>query len=150
MSPAEVSVSEMETAIGGLGHLARRLNQLHARLWQELVHDEVTGPQFTVLGLLHLHGQLDQGTLGQLAHLDKSTTAPLIERLVRRNLVTAEPDPADRRRKVVGITGAGAELVRTLTPKVNEVSARMLAPLDQGVDGSFVSELRAVVETSRD
>lgn len=68
-------------AISGVGPLARQLNQAHTRLWYERVDQDLTGPQFTVLTLLHAHGDMDQGTLGSLAHLDKSTTAPLLDRL---------------------------------------------------------------------
>ncbi|MFC6500451.1 hypothetical protein [Streptomyces plicatus] len=48
-------------ALGGLGPLARQLNQVHNRLWHERVHQDVTGPQFTVLSLLDAHGDMDQG-----------------------------------------------------------------------------------------
>lgn len=94
----------IHAALDGLGPLARQLGQIHTRLWHEQVHQDLTGPQFTVLGLLRTHGPMDQGTLGTLASLDKSTAAPMLERLKRRGLVTITKDDKDRRRKLVTVT----------------------------------------------
>jgi DNA-binding MarR family transcriptional regulator len=135
----------MLAAITGPSHLARRFNQLNTRLWQEAVGDELTGPQFTVLGVLNLEGPLDQGTLGQHSRLDKSTVAPLVERLRQRGLVEIARDSADRRRKVLRITDQGRELAIRLTPTALEVGEAMLAPLDPEERELFLGLLRRVV-----
>jgi DNA-binding MarR family transcriptional regulator len=130
---AEVDEAEargtVHAAIHGLGHLSRRLFQLHARVWQEIVDDELTGPQFTVLGVLHLEGEMDQRTLGAHARLDKSTAAPIVERLRQRGLLEVERDSVDKRRKVLRITPEGRALVVRTSPLAVEVGDRMLAPL---------------------
>ncbi|MDA3623872.1 MarR family winged helix-turn-helix transcriptional regulator [Saccharopolyspora oryzae] len=125
---SEADVAEVLTAaIGGLGPLTRRLYQVHTRLWHEQVDRDLTGPQFTVLSLLDIHGDMDQGTLGSLAHLDKSTAAPLLDRLRRRGLVEFAKDDADRRRKLVALTADGRELAERLAPSVIAISEQMLA-----------------------
>jgi DNA-binding MarR family transcriptional regulator len=121
----------LTTATQGPGHLARRFFQVHARLWQDLVGAELTGPQFSVLAVLQLRGPLDQGTLGELARLDKSTAGPLLERLERRGLVAITRDEADRRRKLLTLTDDGAALVELVAPRAVEVGDRMLAPLNE-------------------
>ncbi|MEU4897582.1 MarR family transcriptional regulator [Streptomyces sp. NPDC044780] len=133
-------------AIGGVGPLARRLNQVHTRLWYEQVHQDLTGPQFTVLSLLDAHGDMDQGTLGALAHLDKSTAAPLLERLRRRGLVDITRDERDRRRKLVRITDDGRELAVRLAPAVVGVNEQMLAPFTAEERDQFFGLLRRAVE----
>ncbi|WP_306319596.1 MULTISPECIES: MarR family winged helix-turn-helix transcriptional regulator [unclassified Streptomyces] len=134
----------LEAALDGLGPLARQLNQLHTRLWYEQVHQDLTGPQFTVLSLLELHGDMDQGTLGAAAHLDKSTAAPLLERLRGRGLLEIEKDERDRRRKLVRITDGGRRLVARLAPGVIDVSDQLLEGLSTGEREEFLRLLRRV------
>ncbi|MEV0259873.1 MarR family winged helix-turn-helix transcriptional regulator [Streptomyces sp. NPDC050617] len=133
-------------AIGGVGPLARRLNQVHTRLWYEQVDSDLTGPQFTVLSLLGERGVTDQGTLGALAHLDKSTAAPLLERLRRRGLVELAKDERDRRRKLVSITEEGRELVVRLAPAVLAVNEELLAPFSDAEREQFLGLLRRAVQ----
>jgi DNA-binding MarR family transcriptional regulator len=126
MSHQDLQSGAVAAAINGVGPLARRLNQIHARLWHEQVDADLTGPQFTVLSLLHTGGEMDQGTLCALAYLDKSTAAPLLDRLHRRELVEITRDSADRRRKVVHITDTGTKLAIRLAPAVVAVSEQIL------------------------
>ncbi|WP_406347566.1 MarR family winged helix-turn-helix transcriptional regulator [Streptomyces sp. NBC_00144] len=134
------------SAISGLGPLARQLNQVHTRLWYEQVHQDLTGPQFTVLSLLHSRGSMDQGMLGALAKLDKSTVAPLLDRLLRRGLVDIAKDAVDRRRKLVSITENGRELATSLAPAVVAVSDRMLAHFSPQERDQFLALLRRAVQ----
>jgi len=135
----------VHAALDGLGPLVRQLGQIHTRLWHEQVHQDLTGPQFTVLGLLQMHGPMDQGTLGTLSGLDKSTAAPLLERLKRRGLVEIAKDDNDRRRKLVAITEAGDELATTLAPAVVDVSGQILAHFSPTERDQFLSLLRRAV-----
>lgn len=133
-------------AIQGVGPLARRLNQRHTRLWYEQVDRDLTGPQFTVLALLDAHGDLDQGALGRLAHLDKSTAAQILERLHRRGLVEITWDPSDRRRKVMHITATGRELIVRLAPAAVEVSEQILAPFSAEEHDQLLDMLRQAAD----
>ncbi|MET8473631.1 MarR family winged helix-turn-helix transcriptional regulator [Streptomyces sp. NPDC006422] len=150
MSRKSAHAQSLEPALDGVGPLARQLNQLHTRLWYEQVHQDLTGPQFTVLSLLNLHGDMDQGTLGALAHLDKSTAAPLLERLRRRELLDIEKDERDRRRKVVRITEAGRRLVTRLAPGVTDVSDQLLEVLPADERAEFLRMLRVVATRRQD
>lgn len=133
----------LRAAISGAGHLSRRLFQLHGRRWQDRVQ-ELTGPQFTTLGVLDLEGPMDQRTLGAHARLDKSTTTPLLERLQQRGLVEIVGDAVDRRRKVLRITPAGSELVHRIAPIATEVGDEMLAPLSESERAAFLSYLERI------
>ncbi|MFB7588712.1 MarR family winged helix-turn-helix transcriptional regulator [Streptomyces sp. NPDC056169] len=140
---------DLLTAIGGLGPLVRQLNQVHTRLWYEQVHQDLTGPQFTVLSLLDARGTMDQGMLGALANLDKSTMAPLLDRLRKRGLVDMAKDDADRRRKLVSITRAGRELATGLAPAAIAVSDQMLAHFSPHERDEFLTLLRRAIEGPR-
>ncbi|MFC4913119.1 MarR family winged helix-turn-helix transcriptional regulator [Actinomadura gamaensis] len=145
MSQEKADASLVRAAIEGVGPLARRLNQAHARLWHERVDQELTGPQFTVLSLLSTHGDMDQSTLGALAHLDKSTAAPLLDRLRRRGLVELAKDDADRRRKLVRITAEGRDLAARLAPEVIAVGDSMLGSLTPSEQRQFLTLLAKAV-----
>lgn len=87
-------------------------------MWQQRLPD-LTSPQFAVLLTLDDHGPLDQSELGALAAVDRSTLTVLLDRLEARDLVTKEMDPANRRRRIVALTGAGR---RRLTEAVEEAA----------------------------
>jgi DNA-binding MarR family transcriptional regulator len=114
------------------GHLARRLQQAHSLLWGTMVSDEITSPQFAVLNALVEKPDIDQRTLSEHVHLDRSTIADLVARLVRRGLVARVRDVRDARRNVLKLTEEGesrhAELVER-TARMNEV---FLEPLESG------------------
>ncbi|WP_051024397.1 MarR family winged helix-turn-helix transcriptional regulator [Nocardia aobensis] len=141
-SPNDVTA---RAAIEGVGPLARRLNQAYTRLWHDQVHQDLTGPQFTVLTLLHLHGAMDQRTLGNLAALDKSTAAPLLDRLQRRGLIHIAKDTSDRRRKLITLTDAGRDSATTLAPAVVTINTQILSGLSEAETGQFLSLLRRVI-----
>jgi DNA-binding MarR family transcriptional regulator len=89
---------------------------------------------------------MDQGTLGTLSHLDKSTAAPLIERLHRRGLVDITRDTSDRRRKVVHITEEGRELTVRLAPAAVAVSEQILALFSTEEHDQLLDMLRRTVD----
>ncbi|WP_211177547.1 MarR family winged helix-turn-helix transcriptional regulator [Pseudonocardia acidicola] len=136
----------LPAAVRGPGPLARRLYQLHARLWQDVVGEDLTGPQFNVLSVLDAEGPMDQRTLGGHASLDKSTIAPIVERLRQRRLVDVAWNPQDKRRKLLQITPEGRELVTRLTPLADEVGDRMLAPLEAHERDLVLTLLQRIVE----
>lgn len=61
------------------GHLARRLQQAHYLLWNTMVSEEITSPQFAVLNALVAEPGLDQRTVGERVGLDRSTIAEVVE-----------------------------------------------------------------------
>jgi DNA-binding MarR family transcriptional regulator len=119
----------VDQGTSGAGHVIRRLFQLRTRLWQETVPGDLTGPQFTVLGTLYMHGSMDQGTLGQHAGLDKSTAAPIVERLRGRGLLQITRDTADARRKLLDLTPEGRRTVMHTAPFAADVDEQLLAAL---------------------
>jgi DNA-binding MarR family transcriptional regulator len=100
----------------GAGHIIRRLFQLRTRMWQETVPCDLTGPQFTVLGTLYVHGSMDQRTLGQHAGLDKSTAAPIVERLRGRGLLVIGRHTTDARRRLLELTPEGRQMMIHTAP----------------------------------
>ncbi|WP_329139999.1 MarR family winged helix-turn-helix transcriptional regulator [Streptomyces sp. NBC_00670] len=111
------------------GHLARRLQQAHYLLWNTMVSEEITSPQFAVLNALVAEPGLDQRTVGERVGLDRSTIAEVISRLSRRGLLDKVRDPRDGRRFLLDLTEEGGRVHRRLTVRTARMNQVFLAPL---------------------
>ncbi|WP_045863511.1 MarR family winged helix-turn-helix transcriptional regulator [Streptomyces sp. WMMB 714] len=112
------------------GHLARRLQQAHSLLWGAMVSEETTSPQFAVLNALLEKPGMDQRTLSEHVHLDRSTIADIVARLAGRELVERVRDPADGRRNVLRLTEQGRRVHGKLVTRTDRMNRVFLAPLD--------------------
>jgi len=125
-----------------INHRLRRAHQRASAIFLETVTDlQLTPTQWAALVTLHAEGALSQNQLGRLTCMDPATTQGVILRLVDRNLVERHPDPHDRRRTSVRLTGSGQTLVTSLLPKAQEAHARTLAPLNAEEQATFLSLL---------
>lgn len=109
-----------------VGHLIRRAQQIHNKVWSTDVSSEVTSPQLALLVALSFSPGIDQRTLGALVSLDRSTTADVVERMLGRGYVQKTRDPRDRRRNVLRLTAAGEGLVKELHPRTVKMNDRLL------------------------
>lgn len=114
------------------GHLARRFQQAHSLLWGAMVSEETTSPQFAVLNALVEKPGIDQRTVGEHVHLDRSTIADVVARLARRGLLERVRDPRDGRRNVLELTQEGARLHRKLVTRTARMNRVFLSPLEEG------------------
>ncbi|PKV88884.1 MarR family winged helix-turn-helix transcriptional regulator [Streptomyces sp. TLI_146] len=133
---------------GHPGHLARRLQQVHYLLWNTMVSEQTTSPQFAVLNTLVASPGLDQRTVGERVGLDRSTIAEVVTRLTRRGLLRKTRDPRDGRRSRLDVTDEGRAVHRELTvrtARMNEVFLAPLAPAEQTV---FLDLLRRVADAA--
>ena len=112
------------------GHLARRLQQAHTLLWNTLVSEETTSPQFAVLNAVAASDDLDQRAVGELIRLDRSTTAEIVTRLCDRGLLRRVRDPRDGRRNLLRLTDEGKALHRRTARRAARMNKVFLAPLD--------------------
>ncbi|MFE2021610.1 MarR family winged helix-turn-helix transcriptional regulator [Streptomyces sp. NPDC059499] len=111
------------------GHLARRLQQAHHLLWNTIVSEETTSPQFAVLNALTAEPGLDQRTVGERVGLDRSTVAEVITRLLRRELLDKVRDPHDGRRFLLRLTDDGVRTHRRLAVRTARMNQVFLGPL---------------------
>ena len=132
------------------GHLARRLQQAHSLLWGAMVSEETTSPQFAVLNALQEKPDIDQRTLSEHVHLDRSTIADLVARLVRRDLVARVRDPLDGRRNVLKLTAEGARVHKRLTTRTARMNRVFLAPLSDDEQEQLLRLIGRVAEAAED
>ena len=130
------------------GHLARRLQQAHYLLWNAMVSEEITSPQFAVLNTLVAEPGLDQRTVGERVGLDRSTIAEVISRLSRRGLLDKVRDPQDGRRSLLHLTDEGARTHRKLTVRTARMNQVFLAPLTADERTVFFDLIRRVADAA--
>jgi MarR family transcriptional regulator, temperature-dependent positive regulator of motility len=134
-----------DTPPAHVGHLIRLAQQIHTRMWNAGVSEEVTSPQFQLLSVLEANPDIDQRTATELARLDRSTGAELIERLARHGLLERRRDVGDRRRYLLRLTAEGAALVRRLRPATSDLHDKMLDLVPAELRSSFVEALQGFV-----
>ena len=121
------------------GHLARRLQQAHYLLWNTMVSEEITSPQFAVLN-----------AVGERVGLDRSTIAEVISRLGRRGLLDKVRDPQDGRRFLLRLTEDGVRTHRKLTVRTARMNQVFLAPLTSEEQTLFLDLIRRVADAAED
>ncbi|MGW1032442.1 MarR family winged helix-turn-helix transcriptional regulator [Streptomyces antibioticus] len=130
------------------GHLARRLQQAHYLLWNAMVSEEITSPQFAVLNALVAERDLDQRTVGERVGLDRSTVAEVISRLIRRGLLDKVRDPEDGRRYLLALTDEGLRTHRRLTVRTARMNQVFLSPLSADEQTLFLDLIRRVADAA--
>ena len=111
------------------GYLLRRAQQLHVAAWARIVSTDISSVQYSILVVLDREGELSQRELCDEVDLDRSTMADLVARMERHGLIVRRRDPADARRKTVGLTDHGRAERRRLQPLVGHVEDALTGTL---------------------
>jgi DNA-binding MarR family transcriptional regulator len=127
-----------------VGNLLRVAQQVHVRLWAELVGPELTSPQYALLVVVAREPGIDQRSAGDRASLDKATIADMIARMVRHGWLRRTRDPDDARRNLVTLTSAGWRVLREATPLTAQVKQELRAPLARRDDELLVELMRRI------
>ena len=85
---------------------------------------------FAVMAALEEYGPLSQAELGRRLGLDRNDVNAVLNRLQTQHQVDRKADPADRRRNVVTITGAGGKHLEELQRHADAVQDELLRGLD--------------------
>lgn len=111
-----------------VGFLMRRASQRHLSIFAQQM-PQLTATQFAALAKLCELGPTSQNALGRATSMDAATIKGVADRLRARNLVTAEPDPEDRRRHYLIATDEGRALYEAVAPNARQITEETLAPL---------------------
>lgn len=92
--------------------LAQRGSQiLNATFFDYTAPRKITVPQYHLLHLLEIGGPSSQADLARKAGGDRATIGVILRNIIRDGLVKRHVDPLDARRKIVGLTTAGHEML---------------------------------------
>jgi DNA-binding MarR family transcriptional regulator len=105
-------------------------------------HAGISPADLEVLGAIEQRGPLAAGELARLTGLSAAAVTGLIDRLERAGVAERRPDPADRRRVLVGVA-KGAERIAALYGSLERDARRVL-------DGRSSEELETISSFLRD
>jgi len=135
-----------ETAQGMAAHLLRRSVQICVALFLDQMQAyAITPVQYAALVTIHDHPGLDQGRLGAISSIDRSTIGGAVQRLEARGLVQRRLSPEDQRVKQAFITPAGRELLRKTRQDLDLVQERLFAPLTANEQDTLLALLAKLV-----
>ena len=117
----ELDVHDIAAALRvSIGLLLRRLRQVRP-------DDEITVPESSALARLDRTGPATPGALAKVEQISPQSMGATIASLEARGLVERHADPADGRRVVLSVTGAGLELLRNKRGARTEQMAQALS-----------------------
>ena len=99
-----------------------------------------------LLALKRLGGRARQGLLADEAGLEGPSMVRLVDLLVAEGLVTRAEDSSDRRAKIIMLTEAGEERVRSIRSIVDAMREELIRGIDAGELHAAASVLCAVQE----
>jgi DNA-binding MarR family transcriptional regulator len=89
----------------------------------------ITGPQRLVLRIINKHPGISAGDLAHIAKLHPSTITGIVQRLVKKNLITVERDAGDNRRVRLGLRPEARPYTRTMKGTVEATVKKTLDAL---------------------
>lgn len=126
-----------------VAYLLRRAHQRASALFHNnTLETGLTPPQFWVLHKLYVTGEVSQNCLGRRIGIDAATMQGIVQRLLRRGLISRVPDPEDRRRVRLSLTGAGVSMVESCMETAQRANRDALQPLNARERRTLVQLLR--------
>jgi DNA-binding MarR family transcriptional regulator len=126
--------------------VANRLRPALLKLARELRREShalgVTGGQVSLLIQINTHRGIGVRDLAALERISPASMSGYVERLERVGLIQRTPDPKDRRRQGLSLTGEGERVLRSvksrrtawLASRLERLSPDELAALDAAVE----------------
>jgi DNA-binding MarR family transcriptional regulator len=99
---------------------------------------------YTVLSALEGTTARTQAALAQAIGADKTRIIATLDDLQRAGLITREPDPADRRARLLSITTAGHQVRTTAQAEIQATENRVLARLPPADRQAFLRSAQAL------
>jgi len=127
-----------------IGHLLRRAHQRASAIFQEIMTEGLTPPQFAALVKIRDFGTVSQNRLGRSVAMDPATSQGVTQRLLAKGLIGRKDDPEDRRRTLLSLTTEGESMVDRLVPLGKQVTTETLDPLTPEEQEKFLALLAKI------
>jgi DNA-binding MarR family transcriptional regulator len=109
--------------------LARQLSAVGAvkRDLVRVLPTDCPGGSAAVLTLLGRHGDMRMSKLAELLAVDLSVTSRHVAHVAARGWIERDPDPADKRSRILRLTPAGLEQLDELSRRTSQLLAERLS-----------------------
>lgn len=104
---------------------------------------DITTSQWAILKLLSRENDLTQAEIAEKLSSDRATAGTIIDKLIKKELVTKTLSPSDRRSYRVKITAKAIEMTEIITMKAEECNSIAL----QGLTDTEILTLSKCLET---
>ncbi|WP_432840119.1 MarR family winged helix-turn-helix transcriptional regulator [Dactylosporangium sp. CA-092794] len=125
-----------------LKHAQLRMAELNTKA---LAPHGINGRELAVLLVLAAAEPMSQQQAAQRLGIDRTTMVALLDALEAKGLVERRPDPDDRRRNVIGLTGTGQRTLHRAREASDAAERELLAPLSRSAAEQLRRALRAIV-----
>jgi DNA-binding MarR family transcriptional regulator len=123
--------------------LGRRLIAMEEPI---LARHEISMWAYVVLSALRGRPTRTQAALAAAIGADKTRLIPVLDDLQHRGLIEREPDPADRRVRLLSLTPAGRDRQRAVRADIRAAEEALLADLAKEDRSSFLAALEALTQ----
>jgi MarR family transcriptional regulator, temperature-dependent positive regulator of motility len=127
-------------------HLLHRAGQCAEEIFLARMARSITPRQLAVLITVAEEEGLSQTDITERTGIDRSTTADLVRRLLRRGLLQRRRSRQDARAYVLKLTDAGKRALDAADPLAKRVDARVLGVLPKERREEFIASLRTIIE----
>jgi DNA-binding MarR family transcriptional regulator len=101
---------------------------------------------YSVLTALRDRPMRTQAALAASIGADKTRVIPILDELQRRGLIEREPDPADRRVRLLGLTADGRRLQQDVKREIRAAEDVLLGDFPPGDRAAFLRVLETVAQ----
>jgi DNA-binding MarR family transcriptional regulator len=120
-----------DSMLTSTGYLLYRTGAEARRRWAQMLGaSNLTPQQFGVLMTLDQHGTLSQRELSAVLGIDPRNAVAVIDALQERGLLQRRPDPLDRRRHALTLTGDGRAAAESLKRAGDATEDELIDALD--------------------
>ncbi len=127
-----------------VGFYLRRAGQRHAAIFARGMDDDLTPTQWAALVKVAELKSVSQNQLGRDTAMDVATIKGVVDRLIRRGLLTTHADPNDSRRNLIEITPQGREVIVRRLPAAMAVTEETLKNLSPAERAELLRLLREI------
>lgn len=114
-----------------IGYLLRKAYQRHLVIFQQHIGDsQLTAVQFSVLYTVNLFEKCSQKELVEHTAIDQATIRGIVERLIKRDLLSQYQDQQDKRKVKISITNEGRKVLADTLENAKSISEKTLEPLN--------------------
>lgn len=135
------------------GHQIRRLNQISTYLFSKHMQEsgyDITPVQYAALLAITVMPNSDQVQIANYISYDKVTIGGVIERLLRKGLISRTVNEKDKRARILNITTDGTYMISRVDEVIDQIQKDILKTLDEKEQKTFIRLLRKATQSPKE
>ncbi len=109
--------------------LSKIAEQMDCMFSERLSAYQIDARDYGILSIVFNQPKLTQKEIGEKIVVDRTTMVQLIDSLEKKQLITRESNPSDRRQNLITITKKGQEIVKKMWVELEHVEREVISTL---------------------